>query len=312
MKKKKALSSFLKSYLLIKQSELKELNGNNNNQTFLLRNQMALVSSSLSSQSFRKVQTLPRIEHPSKLIDRNDQSQLDIRGKSRDGLGNGQLIRSETSTPDSMFSRRSTARRRSSSFKQFSSSQPLTTIDENKNDVRLPIFGKGHRPTSTMSTTNDNKQLELDQLENIFKEKLRYEMHDIRAKFRHAQDYDSNGRISQQALHHIIASTFGTQIQISPQQIDLLLQRFHLNHLPKVTFDQLLSNVLMDQPSSSSYALSRQSSSSSLPSSPVQTNQSLVYKNASQLFFILKEKYRTKFVSSFIFHFDLIVEQTRT
>lgn len=103
---------------------------------------MALVTSSLSNQSFRKVQTLPRIEHPSKLIDRNDQNQLDIRGKSKDGLGNGQLIRSETSTPDSMLSRRSTARRRSSTIKYLSSSQPLTPIHEtNRDQVRLPIFG---------------------------------------------------------------------------------------------------------------------------------------------------------------------------
>jgi hypothetical protein len=107
---------------------------------------MALISSTSSHSGFNKrVMTLPRIEHPSKMINEDDQSSLDIRGKS----GNGQLIRSETSTPDSTF-----RRRRSSSIKHQSNSTnystPLTQIPENVNaiygqdrdKVRLPIFGK--------------------------------------------------------------------------------------------------------------------------------------------------------------------------
>jgi len=103
---------------------------------------MALISSSSSYTGFnKKVMTLPRIEHPSKLINEDDQSSLDIRGKS----GKGQLIRSELSTPDSTY-----RRRRSSSLKNSTTySQPLTEIPENINTiygedrdkVRLPIFG---------------------------------------------------------------------------------------------------------------------------------------------------------------------------
>ncbi len=106
---------------------------------------MALISSSSSYTGFnKKVITLPRIEHPSKLINEDDQSSLDIRGRS----GKGQLIRSELSTPDSTY-----RRRRSSSLKNYSNpttySQPLTEIPENidavygedRDKVRLPIFG---------------------------------------------------------------------------------------------------------------------------------------------------------------------------
>ncbi len=119
---------------------------------------MALISSSshtgynndkqFGSSFSKKVMTLPRIQHPSKLVNNEDQSLLDIRGRSRDGHGNGQLIRSETSTPDV-----SHRRRRSSSLQHYSNStthsQPLTQIPENVNavygedrdKVRLPIFG---------------------------------------------------------------------------------------------------------------------------------------------------------------------------
>ncbi len=109
---------------------------------------MALSSVNLYDHSFnKKVMTLPRIEHPSKLIN-EDKSSLDIRGRSRDGHGNGRLLRSEAATPDLTH-----RRRRSSSFKYYSNSEQyseqLTQIPENvstvygqdRDKVRLPIFG---------------------------------------------------------------------------------------------------------------------------------------------------------------------------
>jgi hypothetical protein len=119
---------------------------------------MSLISSSshgeyhnkqFSSLSNKKVTTLPKIEHPSKFVNEDDQNLLDIRGRSRDGRGNGQLIRSESSSPALTHSRR-----RSSSLKNYSKwdnySEQLTQIPENVNTiysqdrdkVRLPIFGK--------------------------------------------------------------------------------------------------------------------------------------------------------------------------
>jgi hypothetical protein len=47
----------------------------------------------------KKSMTLPRIEHPSKRLNDNERNSLDIRGRSRDG--EGELIRSESSTPQS-------------------------------------------------------------------------------------------------------------------------------------------------------------------------------------------------------------------
>ena len=118
---------------------------------------MTLISSSSNidlNHSTRKVLTLPRIAHPSSSFDENDQKDLDIRGKSRNGDGNGQLIRSERSTPDLSFQHR--RRTRSSSLKQshISSSNQYPTqltqipenistiIGEDRDKVRLPIFGK--------------------------------------------------------------------------------------------------------------------------------------------------------------------------
>jgi hypothetical protein len=102
-----------------------------------------------SSSLSKKIMTLPRIEHPSKRINDDEKSSLDIRGRSRDGHGHGKLIRNELSTPESPRRRP----RRSLSVKNNSSkySEQLSNIPENsdtssfiqdQDKVRLPIFGK--------------------------------------------------------------------------------------------------------------------------------------------------------------------------
>ena len=71
----------------------------------------------------------------------------------------------------------------------------------------------------------------------IFKEKLRSQFNEIKTKFRHASESnDPDGSISRPALQHLIASIFGIQRQISPHQIDLLLERFQLKHSQKISF----------------------------------------------------------------------------
>ncbi len=77
-------------------------------------------------------------------------------------------------------------------------------------------------------------RLVLDELETILREKVRLQIQDVRTKFRHATDLDSNGKISREALHHFIASIFGTQKQIGPNQIDKLLERLNLKNLNKI------------------------------------------------------------------------------
>jgi hypothetical protein len=76
----------------------------------------------------------------------------------------------------------------------------------------------------------------IDELEITLREKVRSQIHDVRTKFRHASDFDSNGKISREALQHLIASIFGTQQQIGLNQIDKLLERLHLKHLNKIRF----------------------------------------------------------------------------
>ncbi|CAF3904120.1 unnamed protein product, partial [Rotaria sp. Silwood1] len=151
-------------------------------------------------------------------------------------------------------------RRRSSSFKHSSNSSFYSQELKQKSDqydsqdrdkVRLPIFG--HRAESRISSSSsssssssppygiENGQITprtsriiIDELETTLREKVRSQIHDVRAKFRHVSDIDSNGKISRQALRHIIASIFGSQRQIGPNQIDKLLERLHLKHLNKI------------------------------------------------------------------------------
>jgi hypothetical protein len=103
---------------------------------------------------------------------------------------------------------------------------------------------KGRRPDSTVSSSLCDNQREtprtsrivIDELEIILREKVRSQLHDVRAKFRHAAQNDSNGRITRQALQHLIATIFGTQKQIGPNQIEKLLERLNLKHLNKIRF----------------------------------------------------------------------------
>ncbi|CAF4540419.1 unnamed protein product, partial [Rotaria sp. Silwood2] len=273
---------------------------------------MALVSSSSnllygdrqSSSSFnKKIMTLPRIEHPSKFINEEDKNSLDIRGRSRDGHGDGKLIRSETSTPESRY-----RRRRSSSLKYFPNSSMYSDELKQKNDyvnsnyrqdqdkVRLPIFG--HRAESRTSSSSSSlsygvesgkasprtSRIVIDELERMLREKVRLQIHDVRTKFRHVSDVDSNGKISRQALQHIIASIFGSQRQIGPNQIDKLLERLHLKHLNKISFDEFINSLFTGEEELPAW-LTRQSST---------PQEFLTKRTAAQMFIILKDKVRTK------------------
>lgn len=124
----------------------------------------------------------------------------------------------------------------------------------------------------------------LDELETILREKVRSQIHDVRAKFRHAADFDSNGKISREALHHIIASIFGTQKQVGPNQIDKLLERLNLKNFNKISFDEFLNSLFNGEEELPGW-VSRQSSS---------PQEFLSKRTAAQMFIILKDKVRTK------------------
>ncbi|UJR11717.1 hypothetical protein I4U23_015898 [Adineta vaga] len=233
-----------------------------------------------------KKMILPKIEHPSKRMIDSYRTVLDVRGKSRDGQGDGKLIRTDLSTP-----RSPRHQGRSSTLKlDYIDDVPeniSTVFGEDRNKVRLPVFGR--RPESTTSSIASSKKgetsrLAIDELEAALREKIRVQLHDVRAKFRHAAQNDPSGKIDRPALQHLIATIYGTQKQVSPHQIDKLLERLQLKQSTKISFDefvQALSNGDEDLPN----WISRQMSSRQEKSSK---------KTAAQMFLILKEKVRTK------------------
>ncbi len=104
------------------------------------------------------------------------------------------------------------------------------------------ISGRG--PDSTTSSIDNQKEREtprtsrivIDELETTLREKVRSQLHDVRTKFRHAAENDPNGKITRPALQHLIATIFGTQKHLGPNQIDKLLERINLKHLNKIRF----------------------------------------------------------------------------
>jgi len=96
-------------------------------------------NSKQSSTSFyNKVTTLPRIPHPSRLIDDQDKYSLDIRGKSTDEY----LNRNQRSN-----SNLSNNSRRSSSNLNYSNQEQIpeninVIYGQDRDKIRLPIFGK--------------------------------------------------------------------------------------------------------------------------------------------------------------------------
>ena len=82
-----------------------------------------------SRSSNTKMNKLPKIEHPLKRRFSNENSSFDIRGRSRNGFGNGELIRNE-----SLFDQTKRISHRSSLNKFHSN------INE-EDQINLPIFG---------------------------------------------------------------------------------------------------------------------------------------------------------------------------
>ncbi|CAF4042948.1 unnamed protein product [Rotaria sordida] len=257
----------------------------------------------LSSSSLNKKKMfLPQIEHPSKRIDSDDRSSLDIRGRSRDSHGNGELIRNEYSTSESSpRRRRSSSLKCNSKYRKYSQNfdnipeHTNTPLEKDRDQVRLPIFGR--RADSRSSSCDNQKEkescqtsrIEIDELEMMLREKVRSQIHDVRTKFRHATQNDPNGKISRQAFQHLIATIFGTQKQIGPYQIEKLLERLNLKYLNKISFDQFIESLFNGEEDLPDWILSQRSS----------REESSSKRTANQMFIILKEKVRTK-------HKDLI------
>lgn len=141
----------------------------------------------------------------------------------------------------------------------------------------------GATPSHERETPRTSK-IVIDELETTLREKVRSQLHDVRAKFRHAAQNEPNGKITRQGLQHLIATIFGTQKQIGPNQIDKLIDRLNLKHANKIGFDefiQSLFNIEDDLPEWTTHK-----------SSPRQDSSSK--RTATQIFLILKEKVRNR------------------
>jgi hypothetical protein len=102
-----------------------------------------------SSSLSKKIMTLPRIEHPSKRINDDEKSSLDIRGRSRDGHGDGKLVRNELSIPESpRRPQRSLSVRNNAKYPEHLADIPEnmnTSFQQDRDKIRLPVFGKNKR-----------------------------------------------------------------------------------------------------------------------------------------------------------------------
>ncbi len=114
------------------------------------------------------------------------------------------------------------------------------------------LINEGRRASTVLSSSSQipsgksTQRIEIVELESILKEKVRSQVGDIRIKFRHCADFDSNGKISREAFKHVIASIFGTQRQISSNQIDQLLEKVHLKDFKRIRSSSSFSFSLLN------------------------------------------------------------------
>jgi hypothetical protein len=148
--------------------------------------------------------------------------------------------------------------------------------------------------------TPRTSKIVLDELETILREKVRSQLHDVRTKFRHAAQNDSNGKITRQALQHLIATIFGKQKQIGPNQIEKLLERINLKYANKIRFDIFVVNCFFFdlKISFDEFLQALFNDEEDIPEwishRPSPRNQSSAKKTAAQIFLILKDKIRNR------------------
>ena len=160
-----------------------------------------------------------------KRISDDEKRALDIRARSTNGGKQLTMLRRRSSFPMKSIRKYS---KPCDSLSDIPEDEPSTNqID--REEVRLPVLGE-------KETNCAFSQGRIDELETMLREKVRRQLSDVRTKFRHASQ---NGKISRQALIHLIGTIFTTHQQISPKQIDKLLQRIHLQHKDKIRFFHL-------------------------------------------------------------------------
>ena len=122
----------------------------------------------------------------------------------------------------------------SASFNIPDNVRAIYTPDVNK--VSIPIFGS--RPaTSASSSLNTSRTsapaIDVEDYLNLLRDKVRGNIHEIKTKFRNA-DQDGRGGVSREALAHIIAAILGPSKPLSHQHFLRLLERLGLKNKPIV------------------------------------------------------------------------------
>lgn len=79
--------------------------------------------------------------------------------------------------------------------------------------------------------TNLKQGPSIEEYHHLLREKVKSNLHEIRTKFRNA-DQDGRGGVSKEAFAHILASILGPSKPLSPQHFSKLIEKFGLKNRP--------------------------------------------------------------------------------
>jgi hypothetical protein len=119
----------------------------------------------------------------------------------------------------------------------------IYTPDVNK--ISLPVFGT--RPGSMASisssvrcvpsnpTLNQSRIIDVNEYFNFLREKLRTNAHEVKIKFRNA-DQNGKGEVTREALAHIIAAILGPTRPLNHQNFLLLLEKLGIKEASTIKY----------------------------------------------------------------------------
>lgn len=204
-----------------------------------------------------KVGQLPKIEHPLSRLGNPDN--IAVRGMSRDGFRSGSALEQEI-LPHRNSSQRKHRSSASRSAQKAATPVPLDSIPEgvkvqeaaDQTKPRLPVFGSSRNFSradsrasngsrySTLSRPSTQTRIEIDELENIVKDKFKSGGYfQVRQMFKN-NDPEGRGNVTTEALLHILTSILGRMV--TPKQYHLLLKRLHLDEKTIIRFDEFYSH----------------------------------------------------------------------
>jgi hypothetical protein len=195
---------------------------------------------------------LPKIVHPNTRIDDPNNLNVTARAMSRaSSLGNlvdryrGEpqdfeetvFVRSKHSNRMNNSLNNSFNHDLNSSFNIPENVKAVYTPDINK--VSLPVFGGRPQSSASVSSFGGGRnsavgqKIDIDEYFTLLREKVKANQHEVKNKFRNA-DQEGKGGVSREALGHIIASIFGPSKPLSHQHFIRLIERLGLKNRPLI------------------------------------------------------------------------------